>query len=59
MKDLSQPLQRIKGPFVCSILRSVEELGFFRDVGHALLGGGGMDYIAGGLRDWGGRRQER
>jgi hypothetical protein len=47
MKDLSQPLQRIEGPFVCSILKSVEDLDLFRDVGPVFLGEGGMDCIAG------------
>ena len=40
------PLQRIKGLLVFSILRSVDDLGFFRDVGHPLLRERGSDDIA-------------
>ena len=42
-----QPLQGIKDLFVSSILRSLDDLGFFRDVGHPLLGKAGPDDVSG------------
>jgi hypothetical protein len=43
----NQPLQCIKDFFVSSFRKSVGDLGFFRDLGHPLLGKGYVDDVFG------------